>query len=48
MSEQYTLGYTQTAVDFVARRTLESHGAFFIPYLQPGMRFSTADAGRAP
>src|SRR5262245_39129642 len=37
MTETYTLGYSAKALDFVSRRTLESHGAFFVPYLQPGM-----------
>lgn len=37
MTETYTLGYSAKALDFVSRRTLESHGAFFLPYLQPGM-----------
>ncbi len=37
MTETYTLGYSERALDFVSRRTLESHGAFFIPFLAPGM-----------
>jgi SAM-dependent methyltransferase len=32
-SESYTPGHSQNAADFMAKRTLESHGAFFIPYL---------------
>ena len=31
MAETYTLGYSDRALDFVSRRTPESHGAFFIP-----------------
>ncbi len=46
MGETYTLGYSDTALDFVSRRTLESHGAFFIPYLHPGMR--VLDCGCGP
>src|SRR5437867_1715664 len=46
MGETYTLGYSDTALDFVSRRTLESHGAFFIPYLHPGMR--VLDCGCRP
>jgi ubiquinone/menaquinone biosynthesis C-methylase UbiE len=46
MKESYTLGYTRTALDFVSRRTLESHGAFFIPHLRPGM--AVLDCGCGP
>ena len=46
MGETYTLGYSDTALGFVSRRTLESHGAFFIPYLHPGMR--VLDCGCGP
>lgn len=46
MTESYTLGYTQTALDFVSRRTLKSHGAFFLPYLRPGM--TVLDCGCGP
>ena len=34
---QYTLGWDETAMRFLTRRTLDSHGAFFIPYLAAGM-----------
>jgi ubiquinone/menaquinone biosynthesis C-methylase UbiE len=44
--ERYTLGYDASALAFVSRRTLESHGAFFIPHLQPGMR--VLDVGCGP
>jgi ubiquinone/menaquinone biosynthesis C-methylase UbiE len=44
--ERYTLGYGETALAFVGRRTLESHGAFFIPHLQPGMQ--VLDCGCGP
>jgi SAM-dependent methyltransferase len=46
MTETYTLGYSERALDFVSRRTLESHGAFFIPFLKPGM--SVLDCGCGP
>jgi SAM-dependent methyltransferase len=46
MTETYTLGYSDAALDFVSRRTLGSHGAFFIPYLHPGMR--VLDCGCGP
>ena len=39
-------GYSDTALGFVSRRTLESHGAFFIPYLHQGMR--VLDCGCGP
>lgn len=34
---QYTLGWDETAMRFLTRRTLDSHGAFFVPYLASGM-----------
>jgi ubiquinone/menaquinone biosynthesis C-methylase UbiE len=46
MAETYTLGYSDRALDFVSRRTLESHGAFFIPCLHPGM--AVLDCGSGP
>jgi ubiquinone/menaquinone biosynthesis C-methylase UbiE len=46
MGETYTLGYSDRALDFVSRRTLESHGAFFIPWLRPGM--TVLDCGCGP
>jgi 2-polyprenyl-3-methyl-5-hydroxy-6-metoxy-1,4-benzoquinol methylase len=44
--ERYTLGYDPRALAFVSRRTLESHGAFFIPHLRPGMH--VLDVGCGP
>jgi ubiquinone/menaquinone biosynthesis C-methylase UbiE len=44
--EKYTLGYGSTAVAFVGRRTLESHGAFFLPHLSSGVR--VLDCGCGP
>ena len=46
MTETYTLGYSERALDFVSRRTLESHGAFFIPFLKPGI--TVLDCGCGP
>jgi len=44
--ERYTLGYDASALAFVSRRTLESHGAFFIGHLREGMR--VLDVGCGP
>jgi ubiquinone/menaquinone biosynthesis C-methylase UbiE len=46
MTEIYTPGYTRTVLDIYSRRTLQSHGAFFIPYLRPGM--AVLDCGCGP
>ena len=46
MQDRYTPGHTSNAVDFMSRRTLESHGAFFIPLLADGM--SVLDCGSGP
>lgn len=42
----YTPGHSQHAADFMARRTLESHGKFFLPYLDEGV--SVLDCGCGP
>lgn len=44
--EEYTSGYTANAVGFMFKRTLESHGAFFIPHLNDGM--AILDCGCGP
>lgn len=44
--ERYTLGYDEAALAFVGRRTLDSHGAFFIEHLRDGMR--VLDIGCGP
>jgi len=44
--ERYTLGYDEAALAFVGRRTLESHGAFFIEHLRDGMQ--VLDVGCGP
>ena len=46
MRERYTPGHTPNAVDFMSRRTLDSHGAFFIPLLTDGI--SVLDCGSGP
>lgn len=45
-SETYTPGHNPNASDFMAKRTLESHGAFFLPYLEKGL--SVLDCGCGP
>jgi RimJ/RimL family protein N-acetyltransferase/predicted O-methyltransferase YrrM len=45
-SEQYTPGATQNASDFMARRTIASHGQFFLAHLTPGV--SVLDCGCGP
>ncbi len=45
-SESYTPGYTRNAADFMAKRTFESHGAFFIPCLNEGA--AVLDCGCGP
>ena len=45
-TEQYTPGHTANAVGFMAKRMLESHGAFFIPALNDGM--AILDCGCGP
>jgi len=44
--ERYTLGYDAPALAFVSRRTLQSHGSFFIEHLKEGMQ--VLDAGCGP
>jgi len=45
-SEAYTPGHTSNASDFMAKRSLQSHGQFFLPYLAPGV--SVLDCGCGP
>lgn len=45
-SDTYKLGYDAPTVDYMAHRTAEVHGAFFLPYLQPGWR--VLDGGCGP
>ena len=44
--EQYTMGYGPAATAIMAQRTAESHAAFFLPHLEPGM--SLLDCGCGP
>ena len=45
-SDVYTPGHSQNATDFMATRSLDSHGAFFAPYLAPGL--TVLDCGCGP
>ncbi len=45
-AESYTPGHSQNATDFMAKRSLQSHGEFFRPYLTPGV--SVLDCGCGP
>ena len=46
MAESYTPGHTPNATDFMSKRSLESHGQFFLPSLAPGL--SVLDCGCGP
>ncbi|TDJ45492.1 MAG: methyltransferase domain-containing protein [Gammaproteobacteria bacterium] len=43
--EKYTLGYGDRSMEWMTRRTAEGHGAFMLPYLEPGMRFLDCGCG---
>lgn len=45
-TERYTPGHSHNATDFMAQRTLQSHGRFFLPWLTPGCR--VLDCGCGP
>jgi len=44
--ETYTPGHTSNATDFMAKRSLESHGGFFRDYLHPNL--TVLDCGCGP
>src|SRR5271166_6550936 len=44
-TEIYTPGYDRTAIDFMRRRTIASHGHFIQPLLKPGMRILDLGCG---
>jgi ubiquinone/menaquinone biosynthesis C-methylase UbiE len=46
MTENYTPGHSQNAVDFMSKRSLQSHGQFFARYLESGL--SVLDCGCGP
>jgi ubiquinone/menaquinone biosynthesis C-methylase UbiE len=43
--ESYTLGYGEGAMQWMTSRTAEVHGAFLLPYLQPGLRLLDCGCG---
>jgi len=45
MAENYIPGYSTNATNFMANRSIDSHAAFFKPYLHPGMRFLDCGCG---
>ncbi|MEH2180391.1 methyltransferase domain-containing protein [Nostoc sp.] len=45
MPEKYTPGYSSNATNFMANRSLDTHGAFFKPYLRPGMKLLDCGCG---
>ncbi len=45
MVEQYTPGYSLNATNFMANRSVDSHAAFFKPYLRAGMKLLDCGCG---
>lgn len=45
MVEKYIPGYSSNATSFMANRSVDSHAAFFKPYLQPGMKLLDCGCG---
>ena len=45
-SASYTPGHSQNATDFMSKRSAQSHGQFFLPYLSAGV--SVLDCGCGP
>ena len=46
MTERYTPGHSENAVEFMSRRTLASHGEFLVPYLSDDV--TVLDCGCGP
>ena len=44
-TDNYTPGYSEPMVNFMAQRAAETHAAFFLPELQPGWRLLDAGCG---
>lgn len=45
-TESYTPGHSQNAADFMSKRSIHSHGQFFVSHLSPGL--SVLDCGCGP
>jgi SAM-dependent methyltransferase len=43
--DRYMPGYTPRIVSFMTRRSAETHAAFFLPYLRPGMKLLDCGCG---
>ena len=43
--EQYTMGYGPAAVALMGARSAQSHAAFFVPHLKPGMKLLDCGCG---
>ena len=45
LRESYSVGYDQAAAEFFGRRRANTHAAFFLPHLRPGMRLLDGGCG---
>ncbi len=45
MPEKYTPGYSSNATNFMANRSVDTHAAFFTPYILPGMKLLDCGCG---